>query len=203
MKYSLPVLALAATVLATPIPEAAGELAPPSAKIISVIHGGSGCPQTADIDIDFTDTSILPIYFGKDFIATVGNNATPDQSRKNCQIGVEIQYPKGWQYSIVKAEYQGWARLDPSVKARINANYYFAGETTTASSPIFIEGPFDGRWKKTDTVGFNWSPCGKSALLNINADVALQRSGAVSGIIAQTKESVKLGQNIWLQWRQC
>ena len=61
MKYSFPVLALAATVLANPIPEASGELAPPSAKIVQLTHGGSGCPQSADLDIEFTDTSILPI----------------------------------------------------------------------------------------------------------------------------------------------
>lgn len=204
MKYTFPVIALAATVLATPIPEAAAAADPPSAKILQVSHGGSGCPQSADIDVNFSDTSILPIYFGKDFIASIGNGASPEQSRKNCQIALEIQYPKGWQYTIIKAEYQGWARLDPSVKARINSNYYFAGEVAQVSSPIFIDGPYDGKWKKTDTVGFNWSPCGGSAILNINADVALQqRSQAVSGIIAQTKESVRLGQNIWLSWRQC
>lgn len=57
MKYTFTALALAALSLATPVPEAA---APASFKIQGVVSGGSGCPQ-GSIDIDYTDSKILPI----------------------------------------------------------------------------------------------------------------------------------------------
>ncbi|KAH7138597.1 hypothetical protein B0J11DRAFT_20568 [Dendryphion nanum] len=203
MKYTFTALALAAVALATPIPES--DFAPPSFKIADVISGGSGCPQ-GSIDVDFTDSSVLPIYFGKDFIASVGNGVGADQSRKNCQLNLKIQYSKGWQYTVIRAEYQGWGRLDPGVKGRVNAQYYFSGETNSVSTPIYIDGPFNGRWKKDDSVftSFGYSSCDGEALLNVNSDVALTPLGkAVSGTLAQTKENVKLGQSIWFQWRKC
>lgn len=59
MKYSFTALALATLSLASPVPETAA-VAPASFKITNVVSGGSGCPQ-GSIDVDFTDSKILPI----------------------------------------------------------------------------------------------------------------------------------------------
>jgi hypothetical protein len=58
MKYILTTLALAASSLATPVPDSSP--APSSFKITNVVSAGSGCPQ-GSIDIDWTDNRILPI----------------------------------------------------------------------------------------------------------------------------------------------
>ena len=60
MKYTFTALALAALSLASPVPDAAPATAPSSFKIAGVVSGGSGCPQ-GSIDIDYTDSRILPI----------------------------------------------------------------------------------------------------------------------------------------------
>jgi hypothetical protein len=60
MKYTFTALALAALSLASPVPDVEAAAAPPSFKITKIISGGSGCPQ-GSIDIDHTDSKILPI----------------------------------------------------------------------------------------------------------------------------------------------
>jgi hypothetical protein len=59
MKYTFTAAALMAVAVANPIPDSVSA-SPPSYKITNVISGGSGCPQ-GSIDIDFTDSKILPI----------------------------------------------------------------------------------------------------------------------------------------------
>lgn len=60
MRYTFAALAFAALSLANPLPDAAPATAPSSFKIAGVVSGGSGCPQ-GSIDIDYTDSRILPI----------------------------------------------------------------------------------------------------------------------------------------------
>ena len=125
-------LALAAASLASPIPEAAAS-SPPVFKINQVISGGSGCPQ-GSIDVDYTNSGIVPIYFSRDFKATVGSNVAADQSRKNCQLNLDLTYSPGWSYAVYSADYTGWASVDSGVKGTVKSTYYFSGEQTQVSS---------------------------------------------------------------------
>jgi hypothetical protein len=59
MKYTFATLALAATSLANPVPDAVSS-APSSFKIVNVVSGGSGCPQ-GSIDINWSDNRVFPI----------------------------------------------------------------------------------------------------------------------------------------------
>ncbi|KAF2182512.1 hypothetical protein K469DRAFT_636395 [Zopfia rhizophila CBS 207.26] len=202
MKYILPSLALASLSLANPIPETAQ---PPSFKINKVIYGGSGCPQ-GSIDVDFTpDGRILPIYFGKDFTASVGPNIDPAQSRKNCQLNIDLMFSPGFQYTVYSADYAGYGDLDSGVKGTVKASYYFSGEQSGASSAMTIPGPFTGKYTKHDDVSMAvWSPCGSEAMLNVNAEVALTPLGSAnSGTLVATKESARFTHSVYIKWRQC
>lgn len=127
MKYTIASIAtLLATSLANPVPATADS--PPAFKINNVISGGSGCPQ-GTIDIDYSNSAIMPIYFPKDFTASVGPNVPIDQQRKNCQISIDLTYSPGWSYSVYSADYTGYADLDAGVSAQVRALYYFAGYT--------------------------------------------------------------------------
>lgn len=132
-------LSMASLALASPIPDAVAA-APPAFKVKSVISGGSGCPQ-GSINIDYTNSGILPIYFSRDFTASVGPSVVADQSRKNCQINIDLQYSPGYSYAIYSADYTGWADIDSGVKGVVKANYYFSGQTSqvcsfSSSSPL-------------------------------------------------------------------
>lgn len=203
MKYTFSAIALAAATLASPIPDAVAA-APPSFRIANVISGGSGCPQ-GSIDINFTDSKILPIYFSRDFTASVGPNVAADQSRKNCQINIKLQYSPGYQYAVYSADYVGYGDLDAGVKGIVRANYYFSGQTDQASSSLAIQGPFTGRYTKHDDVALSiWSPCGSESLFNVNSEVALTPlSSSASGTLVATKENARFQHSVFIKWRQC
>jgi len=137
MMKSIIALTLASMALASPVPEPAAAAAPPAFKIKNVVSGGSGCPQ-GSIDINFSDSAILPIYFSRDFTATVGPYTAADQSRKNCQINLQLQYSPGWSYAVYSADYAGWADLDAGVKGIVKSTYYFSGQTEQVRSADYF-----------------------------------------------------------------
>ena len=69
------------------------------------------------------------VGFGSDFTASVGPNVDADQSRKNCQLNIDLQFSPGYQYAVYSADYAGWGNLDSGVKGVVKANYYFSGQT--------------------------------------------------------------------------
>ena len=80
----------------------------------------------------------MELGFGRDFTATVGSNVAPDQSRKNCQINLGLEFSSGYQYAVYSADYAGWGDLDAGVKGTVKANYYFSGQQDQVSTlPIF------------------------------------------------------------------
>ncbi|KAF9691868.1 hypothetical protein EKO04_010005 [Ascochyta lentis] len=122
MKITLPVLSL--TALASALPQTTS--APPSFKITNVISGGTGCPQ-GSIDVNWTDNKILPIYFGKEFTAAVGPKADITDSRKFCQLNLQLEYTPGYSFAVYSAEYTGFADLDAGVTGTVKSTYYFSG----------------------------------------------------------------------------
>jgi hypothetical protein len=170
--------------------------------------------------------------FGNDFTAAVGPSVAPDQSRKNCQINIQLQYTPGYQYTVLGADYTGYGNLDAGVKGLVKANYYFSGYTNQVRFPqnnatpplcvleprekamlthiqvgsaVGIQGPFTGRYTKHDDIALSiWSPCGSEAALNINSEVALTpMGGAASGTLVATKESARFTHTLSIAWRQC
>ncbi|KAF1944650.1 hypothetical protein EJ02DRAFT_480296 [Clathrospora elynae] len=200
MKFTpFTVLTLAAVSLAAPQYQA-----PDSFKITSVVSGGSGCPQDS-IDINWTDKGILPIYFNKQFTATVGTTRDPTDSRKNCQINLSLAFSPGFSFAVFSADYTGWADLDAGVTGNVKSTYYFSGEQAQATSTLSISGPFHGKYLKEDDIALAvWSPCGSDAMLNVNSEVALTPlSGPGNGVLAATREEGRLVSNLYVQWRKC
>ena len=104
------------------------DVTPPSFKIGKVIYGGSGCPQgTLDVSVS-SDSKILPLNFGPNFAASIGPNVAAEETRKNCQINMELLFSPGYQYSVYSADYTGYGDLDAGVSGRVQAQYYFSGQ---------------------------------------------------------------------------
>lgn len=192
---------LSTAVLASPTPAAA----PGGFKVAKVIYGGSGCPQ-GSLDVDITsDGKILPITYGKDFAASIGPNTDASQSRKNCQLNLDLRFNPGFQYSVLSADYEGFAKLDQGVTGRVKSTYYFSGEQNQVSNSLTFNGPVTGHYLKHDEVEIAvWSPCGSGALLNINTDVALtQTSASAKGLLTANESSAKFTQSVYIKWREC
>lgn len=70
--------------------------APSDIKILGVTAIGSGCPAGhAVVNVDATGT-IFDVAFDK-YIVTAGPGSSAADSRKNCRISINLQFPSGYQ----------------------------------------------------------------------------------------------------------
>ncbi|UPX13218.1 uncharacterized protein EKO05_0003739 [Ascochyta rabiei] len=200
MKYTLPVLGL--TALASALPQTTSP--PPSFKITNVISGGTGCPR-GSIDVNWTDHKILPIYFGQEFTAAVGPKANITDSRKFCQLNLQLEYTPGYSFAVYSAEYTGFAALDAGVTGTVKSTYYFSGLAEQTSSAQTLSGPTRALFNKQDDVAVAvWSPCSGDALFNVDASVALTPfAGPASGVLGIARESGRLSSSLYVQWKKC
>ncbi|KAJ4333682.1 hypothetical protein N0V87_007438 [Didymella glomerata] len=163
-------------------------------------------PQSASTPPpSFKITNVVSGDFGKEFVATVGPKADITDSRKFCQLNLELSYSAGYSFAVYNAEYAGFADLDPGVTGTIKSNYYFSGETDQTSSATTLTGPARLSFKKQDGVDVAvWSPCSGSALFNVDASVALTPlAGSASGVLGVAKESGRLSSNLYIAWKKC
>jgi hypothetical protein len=60
-------------------------------------------------------------------MASIGPGVAVTSNRANCQLNINLQYPSGFQYSILGTDYRGYAALGPGVTGTQSATYYFSG----------------------------------------------------------------------------
>ena len=60
-------------------------------------------------------------------VAQLGGGATVAQQRVNCQLNLNLEYPSGWQYSILQTTFRGYVAIDAGVSGLQQATYYFSG----------------------------------------------------------------------------
>lgn len=98
---------------------------PPSnqVRITNVQSSGTGCRTgTASVQIS-KDGSTVTIGL-QDMRVSVGGEKSSDD--KNCQIHTILQYPGGYQFSVMTATYNGYAKMDPGVTGTMLASYFFS-----------------------------------------------------------------------------
>lgn len=160
------------------------------------------------------------------YVASIGPNVPVTEQRKNCQLTVELEYPGGFQYSIMSADYRGYANIEKGVSGTLKSTYYFAGQAPQVcvllSEPAFVSlliclktsteyqfvGPVNGDYVKhdeADSTSVVMSPCGsKGNLLNINSQVRLQSSDSkAKGLLTTDSTDLKFKQVVYVQWKKC
>ncbi|TID15989.1 gb [Venturia nashicola] len=187
MKFSTSIpIFLAAFASAAPVePSSKDEPTPsPSGVFVKDIkYNGSGCP-TGSVATQFSDNrKILTVVFNK-YEANIGPKVLlRSDARKNCQLNLKLNYPSGFQYSVVGFITRGYADIDVGVTAEIGSIYYFSGQPQQLQSRNKIEGPFHASYTKEDTVDVAtavWSPCDAQGLANINTDIRLVSQNSTS-----------------------
>ncbi|TAQ89978.1 hypothetical protein B7494_g1726 [Chlorociboria aeruginascens] len=185
MRTMLVVLAFAIAALASPTDPGLGVTStvtataagpnPTEVYINSIAYGGTGCPQGSVGSFISTDLSTFTLIFDS-FVASIGPGVAITSERVNCQLNIDLQYPSGFQYSILDTEFRGYVGIDKGVTAVQAATYYFTGSSSQASVSTTFAGPQDGDYAITDSVPFTstiWSPCGSALPLNIDSQVRL------------------------------
>ncbi|KAK6519191.1 hypothetical protein TWF281_003880 [Arthrobotrys megalospora] len=171
-----------------------------------ITYGGTGCPQGSVGIYISADRKTFTLIFDK-YVASIGQGVPITESRKNCQLNIDIHYPQGFQYSIFSMDYRGYAYLENGVTATQSATYYFSGYSEQVSKASNLIGPKDEDYLIHDEIASTsvvWSPCGEPGALNINSQINLKSSiSGSSGLMTTDSEDGKFTYVLGMQWAQC
>jgi len=181
--------------------------APSTVTIRSITHNGSGCPIGSVAQNIASDNKAFTLTFS-DYIAEVGPDVSLKESRKNCQLTIDLQFPQGYQFAVATFDYRGYASLDRGVEGTQKSSYYFQGMGKTGSFSTTYRGVKDGDFQFRDTVPMEsviWSPCGASRALNINTQVRVSNRSNSRGRGLMTIDSIDgaVVHKYGLMWRRC
>jgi len=177
---------------------------PTQVYINGITYGGTGCPQGSVGSFISADKQTFTLIFDE-MVASSGPGTTITDQRKNCQLNIDLQYPSGFQYSVLNTDFRGYAYLPKATDTGVQqATYYFSGSSAQASTSTTFKGPTDGDYSVTDAIPFTstiWSPCGAALPLNINTQVRL--TGTDASQLTQDSADGKVTFVVGVQWQKC
>lgn len=173
-------------------------------KVRNISYGGSGCPQGTVSKSISNDRSVFTIIYDQ-FVASIGKDSPITDSRKNCQLNLDLEIPKGWRFSILGSDYRGYAQLDRGVSGSHLTTYYFAGNSQQVTTKADFQGPVAKDYIIHDNTGLlTWSPCGGQFNLNANSQVRLVSSTSNgSGQLTNDSTDGKFSCSLRLGWSRC
>jgi len=179
---------------------------PTEVYINSITYGGTGCPQGTVGTFISADRSTFTLIFDS-YVASIGPGISVTAGRLNCQLNVDLQYPSGFQYSVLGTTFRGYAGLDKGVSGVQQATYYFSGSSTQVSTSTTFTGPLSQDYEISDTIPFTstiFSPCGAALPLNVNSQVRLTSTvSTATGILTDDSIDGKISYVVGVQWQKC
>lgn len=204
-------LAAAAAVALSGVAYAAPESAalagaPPKERItVDVLTvNGSGCPGNSASVRTSSDNTGFHIHYSH-FEARDGGNSAPTESRRNCQVALQVNIPHGFTLAVASAEYRGRAGLARGSSALHRSNYYLQGQSQNSASEHTFTGPFDGGWRTKDETAVAqlvYAPCGRSVVLNINTELRVNSPSSESKISLKSSEA-DVDTRFNFGWKEC
>jgi len=201
------VLALVATSIAAPsIDTRADKPDPSQVTIKGITTSGTGCPQGSVGKFISSDLTTFTLIFDK-YVASIGPGIVTTESRKFCQINLQLHYPSGFQYSIQSTIYRGFVALDSGVTGTQEATYYFSGESKQVSTKSTFKGPISKDYTIQDNIPITstiWSPCGADLPINIKSQISLATSSkTATGLLTDDSIDGKVTFVTGVQWQKC
>jgi hypothetical protein len=169
--------------LASLVVSASAAPAPPpdgrtTVKVVSA--NGSGCPAGSGAVKALPGKGSFGIAFPA-FTASAGGDAL--DFRKNCQLMLDVNVPRGYTYAVSRVTVRGTGKLGPAGQGSVMTSLYFQGQSTDVALSHQIDGPLSGKWHFDDRIGAasrQFLPCGSDRYLNVNLDLRARGSGSVS-----------------------
>ena len=62
-----------------------------------------------------------------DYVASIGPGVDITETRKNCQLNLDLEYPAGFQYSVFDTVYRGYVGIEAGITATQSAVFYYSG----------------------------------------------------------------------------
>ncbi|MGY4974185.1 DUF4360 domain-containing protein [Streptomyces nigrescens] len=183
---------------------------PPAGKITITVAtvNGSGCrPGSAAVAIAPDNTAFTVTY--SEYLAQAGSGSKPTDSRKNCQIALNVHVPQGFTYAIARADYRGYASLAPGAKGLETAGYYFQGQQQTARKSHSFTGPYDSNWQTSDETDIDalvYAPCGEERYFNINTEMRVDAKSAdpkTTSYMAMDSTDGSINTLYHFAWKEC
>lgn len=178
---------------------------PNEVHIQSIAYAGSGCPAGTVSESVAPDAKAFTLLFDS-YVAEGGPGILLKESRKNCQIAVDLRFPQGWSYTIFDVDYRGYVRIDRGASGLQKSSYYFQGQSLGASLQSTFVGPVDKDYHFRDTLGLDalvWSPCGMSRALNINTQVRVTTRASQRALMTIDSIDGQLTHVYGIKWRRC
>lgn len=99
----------------------------PDITINTVSAEGSGCPS-GEFSISISpDRTVVTLGFNE-FTLGIGQGWTRADRQKTCNIHLNVHYPPGYSYGVIKTTYHGFAQLDEGVNGVFETEYIMADE---------------------------------------------------------------------------
>ncbi|MFJ3949813.1 DUF4360 domain-containing protein [Streptomyces sp. Je 1-4] len=183
---------------------------PPTGKITITVAtvNGSGCrPGSAAVAIAPDNTAFTVTY--SEYLAQAGSGSKPTDSRKNCQIALNVHVPQGFTYAIARADYRGYASLAPGAKGLETAGYYFQGQQQTTRKSHSFTGPYDSNWQTSDEADIDalvYAPCGEERYFNINTEMRVDAKSAdpkSTSYMAMDSTDGSINTLYHFAWKEC
>ncbi len=165
-------------------------------------YGGSGCPGGSAATSVSPDGKSLSILFD-DYMVEAGG-ANPRVARKSCNLSIPVHVPNGFSISLIDADYRGFVDVPRGGSARLDAEYFFAGQR----GPAFRHN-FNGGYSNTYTYTHNlaatanvWSRCGQDVNLRANTGMMV-RAPRGEGLATVDSADFKAGIVYHIRYRTC
>jgi uncharacterized protein DUF4360 len=205
MNKRIAILSILGTLAIVGVASPALAEAPEYVRINDVQYRGPACPPgTADVDALDNNTAFLVTY--STFQVQAGPGLPLTEASKHCNLVVDIEFPRGWSFSVASIAYRGNAILDDWVRGRFRARYNFPG-TRSISQDVVIHGPYLGDFELIQPFDvYAWSPCGTgqtSLLMTGTGQVDNLSAPRKSGILTAEQTDGKFTTVINLRWRRC
>lgn len=198
-------VALGISFLATPM-MALNQPNPDEVYIRNLNVLGTGCTYNDTVYDISPDRKAFTVVFSN-YEAKVLAGESSRAKRKYCQITLDLHVPSGWQYTLFKAEYAGFADLDSFVQSTISTSYYFQGNIgRNGNFQKTIYGPYYDDYQISDQTDVNsniWSPCGGTRALNIKTAINIQAYGGGKGIMNLDSADGEFIHRYGMSWRPC
>ena len=184
---------------------AAARSAPEWVRFRSISYAGSGCPAGSVAQNVSPDRLAFTLLFDS-YMAEVGPGIPLSNSRRNCQLNIDLEYPAGWSYTLFAIDYRGYASLEPGVRGTQKSTYYFQGQSISPSVQSDLVGPRTQDYHYRDTFSTTaWSVCRVFRSLNINSQVRVDnsRSPSASGLMTVDSIDGQVVHTYGIGWRNC
>ncbi len=183
---------------------------PEQIKIVNLQTNGSGCPLGSVQQNLSPDGQSFILYF-YEYIAEIGAGISRAESRKACQVTLNLQHTPGWRFAVIQFQFRGYVSLDEGIQANQEALYYFQGDQNGLNFVEALRGPEEGTYHIIQTVeptSLYWSSCENERAINIRTAVKLSNLEDAAtdafGMIGTDSLDGTIGTQTWnIVWEKC